>query len=173
MQGFDIAVASIVIACVSIVVAAILAVLQLKHQNETRQAQLFMDIYDQFYNPEWHRRWMEVVYVYQNEDLMDSDGVPRFLKGDIDNFVDASSLASFFEGIGLLVNKGLIDINLVAELMSSPLIWVWEKVEELVRKTREVTGRPQIYEWFEYLYNEIQRIPSRQSVPSSQETFNH
>ena len=163
MQGFDFAVASIIVACVSVVVASILAVLQLKHQNETRQAQLFIDIYDQFYNPEWHRRWMEVVYVYQNEDFVDSEGVPKFLKGDIDKFVDASSLASFFEGIGLLVKRGLIDINLVAELMSSPLIWVWEKVEELVRKTREVTGRPQIYEWFEYLYNEIQRIPSRQS----------
>ena len=163
LQEFDVAIASILVACASVVMASVLAVIQLRHQNETRQAQFFMDIYDQFYNPEWHRRWMELVYVVQKEDLVDSDGIPTFLKGEIDKYVEASSLASFFEGIGLLVKKGLIDINLVAELMSSPLIWVWEKVEDVVMKTREVTGRPQIYEWFEYLYNEIQKIPSRQS----------
>ena len=112
---------------------------------------------------------MELVYIVQKEDLVDSDGMPTFLKGDIDKYVEASSLASFFEGIGLLVKKGLIDINMVGELMSSPLFWVWEKVEELVITVRKITGRPQIYEWFEYLYNEIQKIPSRQSQPSGLE----
>jgi hypothetical protein len=80
MQGFDVAVASIVIACVSIVVATILAVLQLRNWSRTRQAQLFMELYEQFYTPEFHRRWMETVYILQDEDLFDSDGVPTFLK---------------------------------------------------------------------------------------------
>ncbi|MFX0054870.1 MAG: hypothetical protein ACFFAX_11880 [Promethearchaeota archaeon] len=169
MQGFDVAIASIVVACISVVVASLLAVLQLRHQNETRQAQLFMDIYDEFYSPEWHRRWLELVYTVQDEELMDSDGIPTFLKGDIDKYVGATALTSFFEGIGLLVKKGLIDINLVAELMSTPLIFVWQRVEKLVMRVRELTGRPQVYEWYEYLYNEIQKIPSRQSQPSGLE----
>lgn len=169
MQGFDVAIASIVVACMSVVVASVLAVLQLRHQNETRQAQLFMDIYDEFYNPKWHRSWMELVYVVQDEEMIDSDGIPIFLKGEIDKYVGASALASYFEGIGLLVKKGLIDIELVAELMSTPLIFVWQRVEELVKRVRELTGRPQIYEWFEYLYNEMLKIPSRQSQSSSVE----
>ncbi|MFX1332776.1 MAG: hypothetical protein ACFE9W_14560 [Promethearchaeota archaeon] len=170
MQGLDVAIASIVVACISVVVASVLAVLQLRHQSQTRQAQLFMNIYDEYYNPEWHRRWLELVYTVKDEELIDSDGIPTFLKGDIEKYVGATALTSFFEGIGLLVYKGLIDINLVAELMSTPLIFVWQRVEELVMRVREITGRPQVYEWFEYLYNEIQKIPSRQSQPSGLES---
>jgi len=170
MQGFDVAIASIVIACMSIVVAAMLAVLQLREQNRTRQAQLFMELYDQFYAPEFHRRWMEAVYQIQDEDMIDADGVPKFLKGEIENYVEVTALCSFFEGIGLLVNKKLIDIDLVAELMSTPIIFVWERVRKYIELTREKTGRTQIYEWYEYLYQEIQKIPSRTSLQPSQES---
>jgi hypothetical protein len=161
MQGFDVAVVSIVIACVSIVVATILAVLQLRNWSRTRQAQLFMELYEQFYTPEFHRRWMETVYILQDEDLFDSDGVPTFLKGEIETFVETTAICSFFEGIGVLVNRKLIDIVLVAELMSTPILFVWERISKNVEHTREILGRPQIYEWFEYLYREIQRLPSQ------------
>jgi len=163
LQDFDVAIVSIVVACASVVVAAALAVLQLRSQNNTRQARLFMDIYDHFYDTEFHKRWMEAVYVIQNADLFDSEGLPKFLTGDIGTYVEITSLCSFFEGVGLLIKKKLIDIDLVAELMSTPIFLVWEKVEKFVKKIRVILGRPQIYEWFEYLYNEIQRIPSRKS----------
>ena len=156
MQGFEVAIASIVVACISVVVAAMLAVLQLRDQNRTRQAQLFMELYDQYYTPEFHRRWMEAVYMIQEEDLFDSDGTPTFLKGKIDEvYVEINSLLCYFEGIGLLVNRKLIDIDLVAELMSTPIIFVWEKVSNFVERTREILKRPQVYEWFEYLYSEM------------------
>ena len=168
MQGFDVAIASIVVASVSVVVAAALAVLQIRSQNDTRQAQLFMEIYNQFYNPEFHKRWMETVYVITDENLFDSDGMPIFLKGNIGPYVEVASLCCFFEGLGLLVKKKLIDIDLVAELMSTPLILVWERIEKFVEKTRGVLGRPQVYEWYAYLYHEIQKIPTRKSQPSTQ-----
>ena len=166
MQGIEIALASVVVACISVVVAAALAVLQLRNQNKTRQAQLFMELHNQFYSPEFHRRWMEVVYVMKPEDLVDADGMPKFLKGDIEPVVDINTLCCFFEGIGLLVNKKLIDITLVAELMSTPIIFVWEKLQSTVELSRELLGRPQVYEWFEYLYGELEGLPSRRSRAS-------
>jgi hypothetical protein len=164
MQGFDVAIASIVVACASIVIAAIVAVLQIRQQNQTRQAELFMELYDEYYNPKFHRRWMELVYIHDVSKLgVDSEGVPYIVKGevDIDTVSEFHALGCFFEGIGLLVHKRLIDVQLVAELMSSGIIWVWEKVEKHVLENREILDRPQIYEWFEYLYKEIQKIPSR------------
>ena len=168
MQGFDVAIASIVVACTSIVVASILAVLQLRNQNRTRQAQLFMELYEQYYAPEYHKRWMEIVYRLREEDLFDTNGKPTFLKGEVENYIEINALCCFFEGVGLLVNKKLIDIVLVAELMSTPIILVWEKIRNFVEKVREVMGRPQVYEWFEYLYQEIQELPSRRSPHPSQ-----
>jgi hypothetical protein len=168
MQGIEVAIVSVVVACISVVVAAALAVLQLRNQNRTRQAQLFMELYNQFYTPEFHRRWMEVVFVLKVEDLSDADGMPKYLKGDIEPFVDINALCCFFEGMGLLVSRKLIDISLVAELMSTPIIFVWDKVHTAVEQTREVLGRPQAFEWFEYLQREMKRIPSRQSQRAGQ-----
>lgn len=163
MQWLDVASASIVIACISVVVAVVLAVLQLREQNQTRQAQLFMDIYDQFYSPEFNERWMRLVYTINEEEWIDSDGTPKWLKGEIDSFVEINSLNCFFEGIGLLVFKKLIDINLVAQLMSTPIVLTWNRVSKHVTRTREILGRPQVFEWFEYLHQRIQDIPSRRS----------
>ncbi len=170
LQSLDVAIASIIIACVSVVVAAILAIVQMRDQNQTRQAQLFMDLYGKYITPEFHKRWMQIVSIPEDDILKDKGGLTIFLKGeaDIETSAEFNSLFSFFEGIGLLVNKKLIDINLVAELLSSTVIWVWERISEAVIESRQALGRPQIYEWFEYLYQEIQRIPSRKSQASTQ-----
>ncbi|MFW9793005.1 MAG: hypothetical protein ACFFEE_01785 [Candidatus Thorarchaeota archaeon] len=163
MQWFDVASASIAIACIGVVVAAIFAVLQLRDQNQTRQAQLFMEIYDQFYTPEFNQRWMRLVYTISDDEWIDPDGTPKWLRGEIDTFVEINALSCFFEGIGLLVFKKLIDIDLVAQLMSTPIVLTWNKINKHVSRTREMLGRPQVYEWFEYLNNRVQNIPSRRS----------
>ncbi|MFW9805429.1 MAG: hypothetical protein ACFFFK_01710, partial [Candidatus Thorarchaeota archaeon] len=77
--------------------------------------------------------------------------------------VEINSLNCFFEGIGLLVFKKLIDIDLVAQLMSTPIVLTWNTVSKHVTRTREILGRPQVFEWFEYLHQRIQGIASRRS----------
>jgi hypothetical protein len=167
MQGFDLASISIIVASASVFVGVVLAVLQLRDQVRTRQAQLFMQLYDHFSTKEFQRYWMEIVYLDEYEDFEESQDKPTFLLGETDIEVASmvGQVCAFFEGMGLLVKRRLIDINLVAELLSSPVFWVWERLEKHVRRTRELQERPQIWEWFEYLYYEIQRIPSRKSRP--------
>ena len=167
MQGFDPTSVSIIVASVSVVVGVVLAVLQLRDQVRTRQAQLFMQLYDHFSTKEFQRYSMEIIYLDKYENFEESQDKPTFLLGETDIEVASvvGHVCAFFEGMGLLVKKKLIDINLVAELLSSPLFWVWEKLEKHIRRARELQERPQIWEWFEYLYYEIKRIPSRKSLP--------
>lgn len=167
MQGFDPTSVSIILASASVIVGVILAVLQLRDQVRTRQAQLFMQLYDHFSRKEFARYCQEIIYVYKYEDFEESQDKPTFLLGETDIEVASivGEVCAFFEGMGLLVKRRLIDINLVAELLSSPLSWIWERLEKPIRRARKLRGRPQIWEWFEYLYNEVQRIPSRKSQP--------
>ena len=170
MQGLDPASASIIMASVSIAIGVVLALLQLRNQVRTRQAQLFMQLYDRFSTKDFIKSTLEILYERELEDLEESQDKQTFLLGET-NIEDASvsgEVCAFFEGMGLLVKKRLIDINLVAELLSSPLCWVWEKLEKDIKRARDHSGRPQIWEWFEYLYNEIQMIPSRKSQPVMQ-----
>ena len=48
MQQLDFASVSIVIASMSVVLDVVLAIIQLRDQNKSRQAHLFMEIYGQF-----------------------------------------------------------------------------------------------------------------------------
>ncbi len=173
MQGLDPASASIVVASISVAVGDVLALLQLRNQGRTRQAQLFMQLYNRFSTKEFVRSTLEIIYERELKDFGESQAKATFLLGET-NIEDASvsgEVCAFFEGMGLLVKKRLIDINLVAELLSSPLCWVWEKLERNIIRARDLSGRPQIWEWFEYLYYEVQRIPSRKSQRAMTESL--
>ena len=67
----------------------------------------------------------------------------------------------FFEQIGVLLHRKLIDIGLVDDLFSSPIKSTWEKMEPLESVARKYYNSPQIGEWFEYLYNEMQKREQR------------
>ncbi|UCE11407.1 MAG: DUF4760 domain-containing protein [Candidatus Thorarchaeota archaeon] len=69
------------------------------------------------------------------------------------------SVMAFFEGVGVLVNRGLIDINLVGDMLSTPIILAWQAVEPHIMARRKAVQRDQIWDWFEYLYNRIQSLP--------------
>jgi hypothetical protein len=77
-------------------------------------------------------------------------------------------IGHFFEGLGVLVKKGLIDISLIEDLFSQRIIWYWENiasttVEELVKFTDD----PKKYDHIEHLYHEMkhrQRLTARPEV---------
>jgi ferric iron reductase protein FhuF len=72
------------------------------------------------------------------------------------------SVIRYYEGVGVLVKKGLIDLNLVGELMSSHVIRFWEKLEPVFKEIRERLNWPEVFQEFEYLYNEIITIVEEQ-----------
>lgn len=114
-----------------------------------------MGIYDQFNRTEMLRSWTQIV-----EDFEDYEPgtQPAILENSFESFF---LVMSFFEGIGVLVSRNLIDVHLVADLISGPTIRLWEVVEGYLKWIREDLKRPQIWEWTEYLYYEITKIPSR------------
>jgi hypothetical protein len=66
-------------------------------------------------------------------------------------------VAAFFEGIGILLHRKLIDIVLVDDLFSYSIKTIWEKIKEVVEAVRKHHNAPQIWEWFEYLYDEMKK----------------
>jgi hypothetical protein len=70
---------------------------------------------------------------------------------------EANEIGWFFEGVGVLLHKKLIDIALVDDLFSSPIKISWEKLKPIAEGERKLRNRPQIWEWWEYLYNEMQK----------------
>jgi hypothetical protein len=67
------------------------------------------------------------------------------------------SIITFFEGIGVLLYRKLIDIRLVDDLFTSPINMTWDKMKDSIAEARKEYEQPTICEWFEYLHNEMKK----------------
>jgi len=70
-------------------------------------------------------------------------------------------LDTFFEGLGILVKRGLIDPLLVEDLMAGDVMAYWEKMEPIANTIRERYS-PFFSEYVEYLYNEVKAVYEQQ-----------
>jgi len=123
---------------------------------ETRQTQLFMHIYSQWYSTDFWINWEKVMEI----DFKDYDDANEKLSPETRR--SARSLFVFFEGIGVLVNRGLIEPSLIDDLMSAMVISFWEKWKVYYVEYRVRRNAPMVAEWIEYLYNIIKPIMEEQ-----------
>jgi hypothetical protein len=71
-------------------------------------------------------------------------------------------VCTHYDGIGLYAKKGLIDIDMVKELLSGDYIMMWEKLRPLIMEIRKTTSYT--VDNFEWLY---ERLKSMQGQPSA------
>ena len=144
---------------ISVIAAAIYYVFISTNTIKTRKAQLFMQIYNSFQRQEFLKQFIDIM------NLQWADFEDYWQKyGMINNPEIASkihSVGTYLEGIGVLVNRRLIDLELVDELMTGIIERYWEKMEPAIISQSEILNWPEAYEWTEYLYKEIKRKKSK------------
>jgi hypothetical protein len=150
-------------------IAAIYYVVNLRNSQKTmqltlesRQAQLFMQLYSTFCSDYIQKARNEVSkWSYRNYDDFQSK-----YSYDVnpETYQLHSSLSFFFEGIGVLVSRKLIDPSLVDDLMSGPIITYWEKMRPYYLEYRARFDWPQFGEYIEHLYNHIKPIAEKQKT---------
>lgn len=144
---------------ISVIAAAIYYVFISTNTIKTRKAQLFMQIYNSFQRQEFLKQFIDIMNLQwvDFEDYWEKYGM-------INNPEIASkihSVGTYLEGIGVLVNRRLIDLELVDELMTGIIERYWEKMEPAIITQREILNWPEAYEWTEYLYKEIKLKKSK------------
>jgi hypothetical protein len=133
--------------------------LQLRAQElaiETRQAQLFMQIFQEFSSVENFRIMRELTAM----EWEDYDDFMRKYSGETnpEAFAMRYSHQYRFDGIGVLVKAGLIDLERVHDLMWTFIVWNWDKYGEINLKHREVFNNPDYMAGYEYLVNELKKM---------------
>jgi len=127
---------------------------------ETRQAQLFMQVYDRFTSYEFKKAYTDVLYNWSWTDH--DDLVSKYGPQNVEEYSKFDMIGTFFEGVGVLVKRGLIDPLFVDDLMSGHVVRTWELFSSWVYIERERQNYPQLSEWFEYLYDQIKPIVEEQ-----------
>jgi hypothetical protein len=144
----DVQTVSIVIASAGVFAAAIYYMFQIRHQTRMRQTDLVMKLYSQFNSFEFQKVWYEVLK-REAKDYYDYE--KKY------GFAELTAIGIFFEGIGILLRRKLIDIKLVDDMFTTPVKWTWEKTKDITLEWRKVRNAPEILEWLEYLYNEMKK----------------
>ena len=144
-------------AIVGVMVALGYYILNIKNQRQTRQAQLFMQLYREYRQKDmWKDGWELLQYEWDDFE----DFVEKYDSSvDIDNFVKRYWYWSYFDGMGILLKKGLIDKEMVYNLQGGyGAVWMWEKYKNIITESRERMNAPEHFVMFEYLVDEIKNL---------------
>jgi hypothetical protein len=124
-----------------------------KIQQDTRNAQIFMQFVDKIHNPDLLSTYVRMLR-WEWEDFEDFERK----YGSVDHpdlFGERHSFWSLLNDIGWLVEKGIVEVEDVNTLVGPVLIWTWAKFEDLILEQRRVYNYPDQYLYWERLYNSL------------------
>jgi hypothetical protein len=156
---------SYIMGSLGVFIAAIYYVINLRAQQnnmktslDTRQAQLFMQILNQFNTPERQKVHVEIL----SWEWKDPEDFVERIWSDKEKQAKFMYFGWLLEGVGILLYKNLIGIELIDDLISAVVISYWEKYRSIEVFFRERYNMPQNGEWTEYLYDEIVKVMTSQ-----------
>ena len=149
----DITEISAIVAAVGVLFGVVYYVLDMRHQSKVRQTDLVMRLYATFSSNEFQDAWATVRA--RGSDFENLDDIFDFDKKG--GLREVNQVCLFFEGIGILLQRRLLDTRMIEDLFGGSVARAWETVRIGVMKARQQLNDPTIYYYFEYLYNEMQK----------------
>ncbi len=146
----DVQTVSIAIASASVVAGVIYYAFQIRQQTKIRQVDFITRMPSTFLSKEV----MQTLATVRKTEFENYDDFEKKCG------VEARQVADFGENLGLLVKRKLVDISLVADRYE--VKGVYEKLKPWVEETRKRANNSRLYEWFEYLYNEMKKREQHQ-----------
>jgi hypothetical protein len=133
--------------CSSVVAGVIYYALQLRHQIKQRQTDLVIRLYSAMNGKEFLEAWER----FRDREIKSlSDYKEKY------GLMEFNQVMGVFEEVGVLLQRKLVDVDLVNDLFG-------DSVKEVKKKLKPIEGtinetRPA----FEYLYNEVKKRDQRQ-----------
>jgi hypothetical protein len=159
----DVQTITVVIAGISVIIGVINSILSSRRNEEQRNVQLFMELYDTFHSKERYRKFYTAAFKLDFYKDVKADG-EYGPNTNIDLLSDFASLMAYYEGIGVMVQKGWIDYEHIEDLgLSNSLIMLWERYRDGIQEDRKTYGAS-IWANVESLYHEMkhrQRLTAR------------
>jgi hypothetical protein len=166
MSEFDITAISAMVAAVSVVAGVVYFVFQFRQQAKIRQTDLVMRLYSTFGSEDFQQAALKVMKL-EYKDY--NDYVKKYGPPGSEEPVPIAiiKIMYFFEGVGILLQRKLIDIELVAQLFGPNIRWQWRKIKPLIESFRKSLNAPKMANSFEYLYNQMIKREQKVQPPEA------
>ena len=154
----DITEVSAIVAAAGVMVGVVYYVLDIRHQARTRQTDLVMRLYATFSSNEFQDAWAKVRK--RAKEFESIDDIFDF-EEKVGGLREVNQVCLFFEGVGILLQRKIVDNKMIDDLFGGAIARAWEKVKTGIIKARQQLNDPTIYYYFEYLYNEMKKREQR------------
>jgi hypothetical protein len=109
-----------------------------------------MRLYDKFSSNEFQDAWHKV----RTSDIKKYNNAFDYPK---ELFSAMNQVCLFFEGVGILLMRGITDTRMVEDLFGGTIVRAWESLKSAVVGARQQVNDPEIYCYFESLYVEMKK----------------
>jgi hypothetical protein len=152
----DITEISAMVAAAGVLVGVVYYLLDIRNQAMIRKTALITNLYSTFGSEEHQRAGKKVLWItYEDyDDFVKKYGAPNS-EEPIPVAIDR--VLYFFEELGVLLSKKLVDIDLIDQLMGYNIMMIGTKTMPIIEEVRKRLDLPRVWKNFEYLYNEMQK----------------
>jgi hypothetical protein len=150
----DIPTISVVIASASVVGSVIYYLLETRHQRRIRQTENIVRL-----SPWFNIDAKEIQEAIGNVCSVDYTDYKDYLtkyEGKPEQ-ISLKLLGNYFEGIGLLLNMKLIELDVVFNFWGDIAESIWDGNEELINEMRKDSGTPYTFQYWEFLVKEFKK----------------
>jgi len=157
LAEWDIATIATICLAIAAIIGIFFAANEYRHLARQRKLEMLIRIYPG-YNITRRELRMAEKQVVTSEYKDFSDFVKRYGGVDSGELIPMAfdEVGDYYEGIGILVHRKLVDSELVFALVGNKVICYWEKMLPFIKGLRETDGDNSIWEYYEYLYRKMQ-----------------
>jgi len=150
----DVTSISAAVAAISVIIGVIFAIFQMRDASRTRYTGLIIQL-----NPALKVTMSEVIENISKVLNLEFKDYEEYLAkyGDPLSDIALHSVTGYYDGLGFLLYKRLIDIDTIEYIISGSSKRVWDKLKPIIEGMRKDYNMPELSKWFEYLNNELQK----------------
>jgi hypothetical protein len=129
--------------------ATVFVLLQLRHMDRHRDLEISMKLFDWAETESLRKafRWVEKDFQFEDFETYKAEVKANPEAGDYPYQVEA-----FFEEVGFLVNKKLVDIDVIVDRLGAYIVSNWTKLEPWILVMRKERGDKTFGEHFQRLF---------------------
>jgi hypothetical protein len=150
----DIQTVSIIIASAGVLAGVIYYVLDIRHQSRLRQTESMIKL-SPWFNMN-AREMQEAITQVCSIEYENYDDYLEKYSGRPENTM-LKTLGNYFEGIGILVYRKLVEADIVYDFWGDIIQSSWDKVKPLIVEMRKDSGDVSMFRFWEYLSDEMKK----------------
>ena len=156
---------SIALAGIGIFIAAINFIVTGRKADQQRQMELFTQIYDHIVTDNFSQQFQEVM----NRKVLDYDEWEQLRTSNPEVAAQEGYINRLIVYLCVVVNKELIDINLIDDLIAMPIIWYWDRMKPFYLEWRKRSHDPTLGDDIEAAYHTLKQRRDQQVALARQQ----